>query len=95
MFCTLHWYFPNYVCSDDDDYYYYYYYYYWYNVAVIVTKLFVGRSGVRISAGLGDFPLVQNVHAVSGAYPAPYTMDTTSFSGVKRPVRGVNLPTPI
>ena len=43
------------------------------------------RWGARFSAPVQTGP---------GAHPAPYTMGTGSFSGLKRPGRGVDYPLP-
>ena len=54
-------------------------------------SLLAGRSGNRIPVGGKIFHTVQTG---PGALPDPYTMGTVSFSGVKRPGRGVDHPPP-
>jgi hypothetical protein len=50
-----------------------------------------GRSGDRIPVGAKFSAPVQTG---SGPHPASYSIGTGSFPGVKRPGRGVDLPTP-
>ena len=38
------------------------------------TRLWVGRSGVRITVGTRDICFLQNIQAASGAHPASYSM---------------------
>ena len=57
----------------------------------IATTVRAGRSGDRIPAGARFSTPVQTG---PGACPAPYTMGTVSFPGVKRPGRGVDHPPP-
>ena len=54
-------------------------------------SLRVGRSGDRIPVGERFSTAVQ---ISPGAHPASYTVGTWSFSGVKRPGRGVDHPPP-
>jgi hypothetical protein len=42
----------------------------------VVTRLRVGRSGVRIPTELRDFSLIQNIQADYGPHPASYLMGT-------------------
>jgi len=61
------------------------------NSVGIATELRAGRSEHRIPLGR-DFP--HPSRSALGAHPASYTMDAGSFSGVKRPGRGVDHPPP-
>ena len=54
-------------------------------------SLRAGRSGDRILVGARFSAPVQTGH---GVHPASYTMCIGSFTGVKRPRRGVNHPHP-
>jgi len=50
------------------------------------------RSAVRIPAGVGSFPLFQNIQIGSGANPASHSMDTGIFPrAVKRSGRNVDI----
>ena len=55
--------------------------------------LWAGRSKDRIP--VGDVIFSTPIQASAGAHPASHTMDTGSFSGVKRPGRGNDHPPPI
>jgi hypothetical protein len=61
------------------------------SVVGVATTLRAGRSEDRIPVGARFFAAVQTG---PGAHPASYTMSTGSFSGVKRPGRGVDHPPP-
>jgi len=52
-------------------------------------SLWAGRSGDRMPVGAR---ISASVQTGPGAHPASYTMGTGSFSGVKRPGRGVDHP---
>jgi hypothetical protein len=53
-----------------------------------------GLDGLGIESRWGAARLSAPVYTGPGAHPAYYTMSTRSFTGVKRPGRGVNHPTP-
>ena len=59
------------------------------NVVGIVNLLRAGRSGDRIPV---EARFSAPVQTGSEAYPASYTTGTGSFSGVRRPGRGVEHP---
>jgi hypothetical protein len=44
------------------------------SIVGIVTRLWAGRSRVKIMAGGRDFLFFQKVHTSPGAYPASYSM---------------------
>jgi hypothetical protein len=59
-------------------------------VVSVVTRLWAGRSGVRISAAASDFYLL-HIQICPGAHPAFYSMcPAGSFPGGKRPGRNVD-----
>jgi hypothetical protein len=59
----------------------------------IINSLRAGLSGDQIPVG-GGARFSATVQTGPGAYPASCTMGTCSFSGVKRPGRGVDHPPP-
>ena len=56
----------------------------------IATRYGLDGRGIESLWGGGDFP--QPFEPATGAHPNSYTMGTGSFSGVKRPERGVDHP---
>jgi len=57
----------------------------------VVTRLWAGRYGVRISAGTKYVSLLQSFHRGSGVHPATFSIGTVvPFPGVKRPARDVD-----
>jgi hypothetical protein len=63
----------------------------WAAIAQYSDSLRAGRSGDRIPVGARFSVAVQ---IGPGSHPASYTMGAGSFSGVKRPGRGVDHPPP-
>ena len=61
------------------------------SVVGIVIWTRAGRTGVRIPVGARSVSVLQNVWAVSGAYPASLQRISGSFIGLKQLGREVNL----
>jgi hypothetical protein len=66
----------------------------WDSVVGIVIWTGAGRAGVRIPVRARSVSVLQNVRAVSGAYPASLQRISWFFMGIKQLGREVNLSLP-